>query len=173
MTSKGRLPTRGFRFSVGDDFYALEDVLISAQGQRLMGTQIAIGIQQATYARIAPRSGLPYKESIGICGGTIDAYYTGEVKVIMMNHGRKEYKVQEGDRIAQMISEKIDMSGMIEVDNLRRTDRGNKRFGSTDLSPKRTINVEQAQLAMCKLYQDSRENRLFSENDVWQNPWLL
>jgi len=68
---------------------------------------------------------------------------TGEVKVTMMNHGKMSYQVQEGDRIAQMIIEKIDMSGTMEVDNLQLTDRGNKGFGSTDLWPKRTIAVEQ------------------------------
>jgi len=96
----------------------------------------------------------------------MDADYTGEVKVIMMNHGKKSYQVQEGDRIAQMIIEKIDMSGMMEVDHLQITDRGNKGFGSMDLLPKRTIAVEQVQPIMCQLYAESRENRLFSENDI-------
>ena len=139
----------------------------------LIGTRIAIGIPKGTYARIAPRSGLAYKESIGISGGVIDADYTGEVKVIMMNYGKKNYQVQEGDRIAQMIIEKIDTSGMMEVDNLRITNRGHKGFGSTDLWPKQTIAVEQVQPIMCQLYANSRENRLFSESDIRRNPWLL
>jgi len=91
----------------------------------------------------------------------------------MMNHGKNSYQVQERDRIAQMIFEKIDTSGMMEVDSLQITDRGNKGFGRTDLSPKRTIAVEQVQPIMCQLYADSRENRLFSENDIGRNPWLL
>jgi len=173
MAAKAKLPSRGSRFSAGHDLYALEDVLTPASGQRLIGTGIAIGIPQGTYARIAPRSGLAYKESIGIGGGVIDADYTGEVKVIMMNHGKKSYKVQEGDRIAQMIIEKIDMLGTMEVDNVQITDRVNKGFGSIDLSPKQTIAVEQVQPIMCQLYADSRENRLFSENDIGRNPWLL
>ena len=91
----------------------------------------------------------------------------------MMNHGKKSYQVQEGDRIAQMIIEKIDTSDMMEVDNLQKTDLGNKGFGSTDLSPKRTIAVKQVQPIMCQLYADSRENRLFSRKDIGRNPWLL
>jgi len=173
MAAKATLPSRGLRFSAGHDLYALEDVLIPARGQKLVGTGIAIGIPQGTYARIAPRSGLAYKESIGIGGGVIDADHTGEVKLIMMNHSNKSYQVQEEDRIAQMIIEKIDTSGMIEVDSLQTTDRGNKEFGSIDQSPKRTIAVEQVQPIMCQLYADSRENRLFSENDIGRNPWLL
>jgi len=53
----------------------------------------------------------------------------------MMNHGKKSYQVQEGDRIAQMIIEKIERSGIMEVDNLQITDQRKKGFGSTDLSP--------------------------------------
>jgi len=166
MAAKATLPSRGSRFSAGHDLYALEDVLIPARGEKLVGTGIAIGIPQGTYARIAPRSGLAYKKSIGIGGGVIDADYTGEVKVIMMNHGKKSYQVQEGDQIAQMIIEKIDTSDLMKVDNLQITDRGNKGFGSTDLSPKRTIAVEQVPPIMCQLYADSRENTLFSESDI-------
>ena len=173
MATKATLLSRGSRFSAGHDLYTLEDVLIPARGQKLIRTGIAIGIPQGTYARIAPRSGLAYKESIGIGGGVIDGDYTGEVKVIMMNYGKKSYQVQEGDRIAQMIIEKIDMSGMMEVDNLKITEWGNKGFGSKDISPKRTIAVEQVQPIMCQLYVDSKENRLVSEKDVGQNPWLL
>jgi len=172
IAAKATQPSRGSRFSAGHDLYALEDLLIPARGQKLVRTGIAIGIPQQTYARIAPQSGLAYKESIGIGGPVIEADCTGEVKVIMMNHGKKSYQVEEGDQIAQMIFEKIDMSGMIEVDHLQITHRGNKGFGSTDLLPKRTIPVEQVQPIMCELYADSRDNRLFSANDIAQNPWL-
>jgi len=173
MAAKATLPSKSSRFSAGHDLYALEHVLIPSRGQKLVGTRIAIGIQQVTYARRAPKSGLAYKDSIGIGGGVIDADYTGEVKVIMMNHGKNSYQVQEGDRIAQMIIEKIDMSDMMEVDNLRITERGNQGFGSTDLSPKRTIAVDQVQPIMCQLYADCRENRLFSESHIGRKSWLL
>jgi len=126
MASKVTLPSKGSRLSAGHDLYALEHVLIQARGQKLVGTGIVIGIPQGTYARIARRSGLAYKESIGIGGRVTNADYTGEVKLIMMNHGKKNYQVQEGDRITQMIIEKIDMSGMMEVDNLQITARGDK-----------------------------------------------
>jgi len=156
MASKATLPSRGSRFWAGHDLYALEEVLIPAQGQKLIGTGIEIGIWQGTYARIAPRRGLAHKESIGIGGGVINADHLGEVKVvIMINHGKKNYQVEEGERIAQMIIKKIDTSGMMEVDRLQITDQGDKGFGRTDLSPKRTIAVEQVQPVMCQLNADS------------------
>jgi len=74
-------------------------------------------------------------DSIGIGGGVIDADYTEEVKVIIINHGKQNYRVQEGDWIAQMIIEKIDTSGILEVDRLQIMVQGEKGFGSTDLSP--------------------------------------
>jgi len=173
MAAKATLPTRGPRLLAGHDLYALESFLIPARGQKLVGTGIAIGIPQVTYARIAPGSGFVHKEIIAIGGGVIDADYMGEVKVIMINHGKKASQVEEGDRNAQMIIDKIDMSGMMEEDNLRITERGNKGFGSTNLSPKRTIAVEQVQPMMCQQYADSRENRLFSDSDIGRSPWLL
>jgi len=143
MAGKATLPSRGSRFSAGHELYTLEDVLIPSRGQKLVATGIALGIVQGRYARIARRSGLAYKESIGIGGGVIDADYMGEVKVIMINHGKEGYQVQEGDRIAQLIMEKIDTSGMMEVDNLQITDRRIKGFGTTDLLSKQTLAVEQ------------------------------
>jgi len=93
ITAKATLPSRGSRFSAWHDLYAVEDVMIPEWGQKLVRTGITIGIPQGTYARIVPRSGLPYKESIGIGGGVIDADYIGEVKVIMMYHGTMNYQV--------------------------------------------------------------------------------
>jgi len=89
-----------------------------------------------------------------------------------MNHSKKNYQVQEEDRIAQMIIENIDMSGIREVDNLKITDKGSKGFWSTDLSPKRIIAMEQVQPIMCQLYADSKENRLFSESNIGRKSWL-
>ena len=91
---------------------------------------------KGTYARIAPRSGLASKKGIAINGGVIDADYAGEVKVIMVNHGKNDCRIQPGDRIAQLIIEKIDTSDMMEVDDLEITERAERGFGSTDMSPK-------------------------------------
>jgi len=91
----------------------------------------------------------------------------------MINHVKKNYQVQEGGRIAQMIIEKIDTSEMMEVDNLQLTDRGNKRFGSTDLSPKRIITKEQVPPIVCQLHVNSRDNRLFSNRDIGRKTWLF
>ena len=115
---------------------AIKEFVIPSQGQVLAETRIAIGLPRGTYARIAPPSGLASKEGIAINGGVIDVDYTGEIKVIMINHRKVDCRIQTGDRIAQIIIEKIDTSDMMEVDRLKTTERADGGFGSTDLSPK-------------------------------------
>ena len=87
-----------------------------------------------TYARIAPRSGLAHKKFIDVGAGVIDADYRGVVGVILFNFGEEDFAVAPGDRIAQMILEKISYAPMAEVDTLDDTDRGAGGFGSTGVS---------------------------------------
>ena len=69
----------------------------------------------------------------------IDADYTGEVKVILINQENEESLIETGERMAQIIVEKINTRTAVQVQHLPKTDRANKGFGSTDLDPKRTI----------------------------------
>jgi len=106
LSSKAILPTKESRLAEGHDIYAISEFTIPAQGQVLAETGIAIGRPKGTYARIAPRSGLASKKGIAINGGVIDADYTGEIRVIMINHGKADCRIQKGDQIAQLIIEK-------------------------------------------------------------------
>jgi len=81
----------------------------------------------------------------------IDADYTGEVKVIMINHSNNDCHIMEGERIAQMIIEKIDMSNAMEVDNLDDTLQGEKGFESTDVSPYRLVQAMDTPPVVCIL----------------------
>ena len=93
--------------AAGHNLYAIEAVLIPANGQILVDIGLAVGLLRGTYARIAPRSGLAKKRRIKVGGGVIDADYTGEVKVILMNHGPQDCLNQAWQQIAQIIVEKI------------------------------------------------------------------
>jgi len=128
--------------------------------------------QKEPMPRIAPRSGLASKKGIAINGGVIDADYTGEIRVIMVNHGKADCRVQEGDRIAQLIIEKINISDMMEVDELELTERADSGFGSTDMSPKSTISVTDAQPMICFLQADSNNNEYFDIEDMGNHPTL-
>ncbi len=80
---------------------------IQPQGKSLCLTDIQIAVPEGTYGRVAPRSGLAHKNFIDVGAGVIDRDYRGNVGVILFNFGTSVFKVNKGDRIAQLICEKI------------------------------------------------------------------
>src|SRR5437588_1857212 len=95
-----------------------------------ISTGIAIPTPPGTYARNAPRSGLAAKHSIDIGAGVIDQDYRGEIKVILINHSKYPYQVRPGDRITQLILEKILLGTPRKTEVLDETIRGDEGFGS-------------------------------------------
>ena len=81
--------------------------------------------------RIAPRSGLASKHFIDTGAGVIDADYRGQVKVLLFNHNESDFEIKEGDRIAQLILERIYTPEVVEVQELEESVRGAGGFGST------------------------------------------
>ena len=96
-----------------------------------MPTDISIAIPTGMYGRVAPRSGLAVKHFLDVGAGVIDCDYRGPVGVVMFNFSDKDFQVTAGDRVAQLIIEKIAMLPVEEVDNLDDTERGHGGFGST------------------------------------------
>lgn len=131
LTDRAKIPTKGSAFAAGYDLYAAENATIPAKGRQLIGTGLAMTVPEEHYGRIAPRSGLAVKHGIDVGAGVIDCDFCGEIKVLLMNHGNNDLLVQEGDRIAQLIIEKISLPEITEVDELEDTARGNGGFGST------------------------------------------
>ncbi|KAF5019577.1 hypothetical protein F66182_8408 [Fusarium sp. NRRL 66182] len=131
LSDKGRLPTRGSAFAAGYDIYAARDTTIPARGKALVDTDISMAVPVGTYGRIAPRSGLASKHFIDTGAGVIDADYRGQVKVLLFNHNESDFEVKEGDRIAQLILERIYTPEVAEVQELEESVRGAGGFGST------------------------------------------
>lgn len=98
-------------------------------------TDIQIEIPEGCYGRIAPRSGLAHKHFIDVGAGVIDSDYRGNVGVIIFNFSDQDFVVQRGDRIAQLICEKIENPELEEVQELFVSARGDKGFGSTGIKP--------------------------------------
>ena len=90
-----------------------------------------IKLPEDCYGRIAPRSGLALAHHIDIGGGVIDQVYRGNIGVIVYNHLDTPFVVSRGDRIAQLICEKIYYPSLEEVESLHSTERGAGKFGST------------------------------------------
>ncbi|CZT47946.1 probable dUTP pyrophosphatase [Rhynchosporium secalis] len=131
LSDKARLPTRGSEFAAGYDIYAAKDTVVPSRGKVLVDTDISMAVPDGTYGRIAPRSGLASKHMIDTGAGVIDADYRGQVKVLLFNHGEKDFEVKEGDRIAQLILERIYTPEVVEAKELEESVRGAGGFGST------------------------------------------
>jgi len=122
LSDKAIMPTKGSQFAAGHDIYALTDGMVPAKQQTMMETGIAIGLPEGTYGRLAARSGMASKMGIAVGGGVIDADYTGQVRVILRNHGEADCVFKARDRIAQLIVEKVADADAMEVDDLGRTE---------------------------------------------------
>jgi dUTP pyrophosphatase len=137
LSEHATLPTKGSPLSAGFDISASEASTIPAGGRGLVKTDISIACPVGTYARIAPRSGLAYKNGIDVGAGVVDADYRGPVGVILFNFGTEDFVVTKGDRIAQLILEKVCMAEAVEVKELDDTQRGVAGFGSTGVQTKK------------------------------------
>ncbi len=123
--------------SAGMDLLAgiSEDIVIKSHESKLIKTGIAIALENGYEAQIRPRSGLALKNGITVLNtpGTIDCDYRGEICVILINHGKEDFVVTRGMRIAQMIISRYEQAEIIEVNDLDETLRGKGGFGSTGL----------------------------------------
>ena len=131
LVNHAKLPVRGSKGAAGYDLHAAEKCVILANSRGVVKTGIAIEIPEGLYARIAPRSGLSVKKSIDVGAGVVDRDYRGEIGVVLINHSSKDFEVNVGDRIAQIILEQIKTPEVEEQANLDQTERGEKGFGST------------------------------------------
>ena len=135
LNSKVQLPKYKTDGSSGMDLMAFIENSINIKPQRsaLIPTGISIAIPEDTEVQIRPRSGLAVKSNISVLNtpGTIDSDYRGEIKIILFNHGKEEFVINNNDRIAQMILMPVIKAEFEEVEDLPNTLRGSGGFGST------------------------------------------
>lgn len=138
LTEKAIIPKKAHDSDAGYDLFSIEDKIIPAQSREVIHTGISIEIpnikeeNKELYVRIAPRSGLSVKSGIDVFAGVVDRGYTGELVVCLFNSSKEDFKVNVGDKIAQMIPTIIYSSELIEVTELNESSRGEKGFGSSD-----------------------------------------
>ena len=135
LSHKAQIPIYKTEGSSGRDLMALTEdkIVIKPNKSALVPTGLSVAIPNDTEIQIRPRSGLAAKSSISVLNtpGTIDSDYRGELKVILFNHGDKEFIINNGDRIAQMVLVPILKVQFEEVQDLPETIRGSGGFGST------------------------------------------
>jgi dUTP pyrophosphatase len=119
---------------VGYDLASAAQVIVPARGKALVPTDISIMLPANTYGRIAARSGLALKHHLDVGAGVIDPDYRGPVGVVLFNHSEKDYKIEVGDRVAQLILEMAKVVQVEEVQTLPETERGTSGYGSTGVN---------------------------------------
>lgn len=126
-----RSPRRGSEGAAGFDLAAVEDVVLQVGQRVVVKTGLAVKVPPGTYGRVAPRSGLAVKHGVDVLAGVVDADYRGEVGVVLVNLGASTVTLEKGDRIAQLIIERIDTNEATAVQTLDGTMRGAGGFGSS------------------------------------------
>jgi len=131
------LPSYETEGSSGMDLRAAvkEEVILNPGEIRLIPTGLAISIPRGFEAQTRPRSGLALKHGIGMVNspGTIDSDYRGEIGLILINWGQRPFTIKRGDRIAQMLINKVCRAEIVEVDALNSTQRGEGGFGHSGI----------------------------------------
>jgi dUTP pyrophosphatase len=133
LTDDAVIPTYAHAGDAGADLTSTKNYVINPGEVVLISTGIAIALRNGYAAFVHPRSSLAVKSTVTVINtpGTIDAQYRGEIKVPLINHGTTPFKVTKGDRIAQLIIQKVEHADFIEVDELPQTERAAGGFGST------------------------------------------
>ncbi len=113
------------------DLHACEEVVIKPGERALVNTGLQIAVPAGYFANIRDRSGLAIKHGIHTMAGVVDSHYRGDYKIVLINFGQEDYKIKIGDRIAQLLIQKVEDIEWQEVEELDKTKRGAGSFGSS------------------------------------------
>ncbi len=127
------VPSYATSGAAGMDVVAAEDVTLQSGQRFAVPTGFALAIPDGYEIQVRPRSGLAFKHGITVPNtpGTIDSDYRGELLILLINHGIREFEIKRGDRIAQLVLAPVVQAVWDEVDELDETERGEGGFGST------------------------------------------
>lgn len=131
LTEKAKSPNFAHSTDAGMDLYTTKKIILKPNEKIVASTGIAMQIPEKHVGLIWDKSGVAIKRGIKILGGVVDSGYRGEILVGLINLSNKEQIFEEGDKITQILIQKIEQPEIIETDTLEETDRGKKGFGST------------------------------------------
>lgn len=135
LQAGAKAPAYATQFSSGADICACleQDITIASGSYAKIPTGLCIALPLGYEAQVRPRSGLAAKFGVTVLNspGTIDADYRGEVQVLLINHGKKDFTIHHGDRIAQLVIARYAQVSFVAKESLDTTERGQGGFGST------------------------------------------
>jgi len=127
----GSLPEYSSEGAAGADLRASERTTIPPGGRAAVATALRLQIPPGHVGLVWPRSGLAVRHGIDTLAGVIDSDYRGEVRVVLVNHGEEPFHVGAGDRIAQLLVQRVERAILLPADELDASGRGSGGFGST------------------------------------------
>jgi len=131
LTSDAKLPSYAHHGDAGLDLYSAEDKIIKPNERAVIKTGLAMELPHGHAGLVWDKSGLAAKNGLKVLGGVVDCNYRGEVMVLIMNLSNKDYEAKKGEKIAQMLIQKVEHMEIEEVKELSDTTRGAGGIGST------------------------------------------
>lgn len=130
LVSHAILPKRAHKSDAGLDIFSCEDIVVGPNERIAVRTGISFSLPLGYVGLVWDKSGISFS-GVKTFGGVIDAGYRGEIKIILMNFGSKPFSINCGQKIAQLLVQRVSMCEAIEVSELDDTERGINGFGST------------------------------------------
>jgi dUTP pyrophosphatase len=131
LSDSAKLPTKAHDTDACFDLYASKTVRVAANGVSPIPTGIAFNIPPGYFGKVYERSGLSVQRPMAVKAGVIDAGYTGEILVVVHNHGDMPEMIDAGMKLAQIAIHELPVVELVEVQDLTSTLRGDKGFGSS------------------------------------------
>lgn len=128
-----RLPTKAYHGDAGFDIYSCEEFVIPPISKGIIATGLKFAIPEGYAGFIWGKSGLAAQHSLATMAGVLDPNYRGELKILIANFGRMPYKVEKGQKIAQLLIKKVESPEIVETKIQDKTDRGEGGFGSSGI----------------------------------------
>ena len=130
------IPHYAHQGDAGMDIFSVEEDIIKAGERKNIRTGIKMELPEGFVGLVWDKSGLALKNGIKTMAGVIDAGYRGEIGIVLVNLSGQDYKIEKGQKIAQMLIQKVERAEIEEVEELNETSRGAGGFGSTGLFKK-------------------------------------
>lgn len=131
LNQSAKIPSYAHYGDAGMDLYSLNKTVVEPQKRKAVSTGIALEIPKGFVGLIWDKSGLALNNGIKTMAGVIDSGYRGEIQIVVCNTSQKQFIFGKGDKVAQMLIQKIESPEIVEVDKLANTNRGTGGFGST------------------------------------------
>ena len=132
LTKAAKSPIYSLRGDAGMDLFSDEDATIQPGESHAISTGIAMEIPYSYVGLVWDKGGIA-KKGLKTVAGVVDAGYRGDIAVQVVNLGKKDYKISKGDKVAQMLIQKVELPLLVEAKELSDSERGDKRWGSTGI----------------------------------------